>query len=200
MCAPRIETISPLRIAFRANRPPPWVPLRRTMVFGDRYEAAIMAPTWMTVPGGGRNFLGRAAAGPSDLASTPARGSGFRILPRAAKKPPKCGSFFAVGPGWWLNRHMDHQTDAPEGLGPSPVPPKLVLSNEVRASLQAVRVAQDAARVGARQQTLTTRVWFAASLAMLAAVGFTLAPRVARWRHGGVHAAPAAHPATTASE
>jgi tetratricopeptide (TPR) repeat protein len=95
---------------------------------------------------------------------------------------------------------MDHQTDAPEGLGPSPVPPKLVLSNEVRASLQAVRVAQDAARVRARQQTLTTRVWFAASLAMLAAVGFTLAPRVARWRHGGVHAAPAAHPATTASE
>lgn len=95
---------------------------------------------------------------------------------------------------------MDQQTDAPEGLGPSPVPPKLALSNEVRASLQAVRVAQEAARVRARQQTLTTRVWFAAAVAMLAAVGFTLAPRVARWRHGRVHAAPAALPAPTPAE
>jgi hypothetical protein len=95
---------------------------------------------------------------------------------------------------------MDQQTDAPEGLGPSPVPPKLVLSNEVRASLEAVRVAQEAARVRARQQTLTTRVWFAATVAMLAAAGFALAPRVARWRHGRVQAAPVARPAPTPAE
>ena len=67
---------------------------------------------------------------------------------------------------------------------------KLELSEEVLASLHAVRVAQEAARVRARRQTMQTRLWFATSVAVLALVAVAVAPRVARWRH-------AHRPATT---
>jgi tetratricopeptide (TPR) repeat protein len=68
------------------------------------------------------------------------------------------------------------------------------LSNEVRASLEAVRVAQEAARVRARRQTLRTRLWFA----MLVGAGFAAAiavgPRVVRWRQARTAAAAPARP------
>jgi tetratricopeptide (TPR) repeat protein len=73
------------------------------------------------------------------------------------------------------------------------MPVKLALSNEVRASLEAVRVAKEAARVRARQQTLRARLWFVAAVAGLAGIGFAVAPRVGRWRQARAHtAAPAA--------
>jgi tetratricopeptide (TPR) repeat protein len=44
---------------------------------------------------------------------------------------------------------------------------RLALSDEAKASLQAVRVAQEAARLQARRQTRVARLWFAASLGAL---------------------------------
>src|SRR5881296_2121520 len=41
MWPPLIATISPFRIARRANRPLPSIGLRRTCVLGDRYEAGM---------------------------------------------------------------------------------------------------------------------------------------------------------------
>src|SRR5262245_53354860 len=41
MCPPRIETISPFAMRFAAKSPRPCVPLTRTSVLGDRYDAAI---------------------------------------------------------------------------------------------------------------------------------------------------------------
>ncbi|HEY7374879.1 MAG TPA: hypothetical protein VIF57_22140 [Polyangia bacterium] len=73
------------------------------------------------------------------------------------------------------------------------MPPRLVLSDEVRASLAAVRVAQEAARVRARRQTVQTRFWFATSVAAAAAIAFAFAPRVARWRHGRAQPPVVAH-------
>jgi hypothetical protein len=37
-----MDTISPLRIAIAANSPRPCVPLDRTSVFGERYDAAAI--------------------------------------------------------------------------------------------------------------------------------------------------------------
>ena len=56
------------------------------------------------------------------------------------------------------------------------------LSDEVRASLEAVRVAQASAQMRARRQTVQARVWFAGLLGVIVLVGLALAPRVARWR------------------
>lgn len=69
------------------------------------------------------------------------------------------------------------------------------LSDEARASLEAVRVAQEAARMRARRQTTHARIWLVALLGagVFAAVSF--APRIARWRHARSHAATAARPA-----
>jgi tetratricopeptide (TPR) repeat protein len=98
---------------------------------------------------------------------------------------------------------MIEQTDVPAGTGPGvPVGSRPVLSQEVRASLEAVRVAREAAQVRARRQTMRARLWFAASLAALAGAGFVFAPRFAhRWHarahvRASIHAAPRA-PAPT---
>jgi hypothetical protein len=69
------------------------------------------------------------------------------------------------------------------------------LSDEVRASLEAVRVAQTAARLRARQQTVRTRVWLAALVGAAALVMFAVGPRVARRSHARAQAAPPARPA-----
>jgi len=71
--------------------------------------------------------------------------------------------------------------------------PRHALSAEVRASLEAVRVARDAARVRARRQTVQARIWFAASLAAAALAAFTFVPRIARWRHARAQVATTAH-------
>jgi len=77
------------------------------------------------------------------------------------------------------------QPDVPAGTAPSaPVmSARPALSNEVRASLDAIRVARDAARERARRQTVHARLWFAIMLAAAAGVAFAAAPRIARWRH-----------------
>src|SRR5207244_4317131 len=79
---------------------------------------------------------------------------------------------------------------------------KLALSDEARASLEAVRTAQEAARARARQQTVRARIWLAIWLAILAAAfGLTavaLGPRVARSWQPRAHA-PAAAPAPSSS-
>jgi hypothetical protein len=57
------------------------------------------------------------------------------------------------------------------------------LPEGARLSLEAVRIAQEAARVRARRQTLHTRFWFAVSLAAVTGAAFAMAPRVSRWAH-----------------
>jgi tetratricopeptide (TPR) repeat protein len=89
---------------------------------------------------------------------------------------------------WWLNRHMIEQTEVPMGPGVSAGAPKLALSEEVRASLQAVRVAQEAAHARSRKASMQARIWFATAVAALALAAFAVGPRVTRWRHGRVHA------------
>lgn len=59
-------------------------------------------------------------------------------------------------------------------------------------SLEAVRIAQEAARVRARRQTLHTRFWFAASLAAVTLAAFAMGPRVSRWAHARARKAVAA--------
>jgi hypothetical protein len=66
--------------------------------------------------------------------------------------------------------------------------PKLALSEEVRASLQAVRVAQEAAYARSRRATMRTRILFATAMGALALAAFTVGPRVTRWRHARVQA------------
>jgi len=107
--------------------------------------------------------------------------------------------FFAIRRERALNDLMMEQTEVLAGTGSdAPVmSPKLALSDEVRASLEAVRVAQQAARVRARRQTVRTRIWFATSVAAAALVAFAFGPRVARSRHAGPQAATAARPSPT---
>jgi tetratricopeptide (TPR) repeat protein len=97
---------------------------------------------------------------------------------------------------------MIEQPDVPAGAKPpAPVePPRPVRSQEVRASLEAVRVAREAAQIRARKQTMQARLWFAASLAALAGAGFVFAPRVSRWWHTRGHTPASAHAAARASQ
>jgi tetratricopeptide (TPR) repeat protein len=106
--------------------------------------------------------------------------------------------FFAIWRGRALNRLMIEQTDVPAGTRPDGpvVPPRPVLSNEVRASLEAVRAARDAALGRARRQTVQARVWFATMAAALATAAFVFAPRVARWRHARAQATIVPHVAS----
>jgi tetratricopeptide (TPR) repeat protein len=71
---------------------------------------------------------------------------------------------------------------------------RLALSDEAKASLQAVRVAQEAARLQARRQTRVARLWFAASLGALALAGFALGPRASHWWRARHHRSIAARP------
>ena len=68
------------------------------------------------------------------------------------------------------------------------------LSDEARASLEAVRVAQEAARLRARRQTTHARIWLVALLGAGVFAAVTFAPRVARWRHARSHAATSPRP------
>jgi hypothetical protein len=64
-----------------------------------------------------------------------------------------------------------------------------VLSQEVRASLEAVRVAQEEARLQARRQTRQARLWFATMVGVLALGGFAVGPRLSHWWHARRHKA-----------
>src|SRR5580765_6355108 len=87
------------------------------------------------------------------------------------------------------------QPDVPAGIGPTVplMPPKPALSNEVRASLDAIRVAREAARERARRQTVHARLWFAITLAAAAVGALAAGPRIVRWRHARAQPAARAH-------
>jgi len=57
------------------------------------------------------------------------------------------------------------------------------MSEEARASLQAVRLAQEAARLQARRQTQQARLWFLTAVGALVLGGITIAPRLSHWWH-----------------
>jgi tetratricopeptide (TPR) repeat protein len=98
------------------------------------------------------------------------------------------------------------QTDVPANAGPHAAvvsSPRTAYSAEVRASMEAIRVAREAAFVRARRQTLRTRLWFATSLAAIAVAAVAFGPRLPRWwqaRQARVHAPISAHPALRAPE
>jgi tetratricopeptide (TPR) repeat protein len=80
---------------------------------------------------------------------------------------------------------------------------KLPLSEQARASLESVRVAQEAARTRARRQTLYARIWLLMSMGAIALAVFNFGPRVvSRWRDPRVQAAtlPAATPQAAAPQ
>jgi len=78
---------------------------------------------------------------------------------------------------------MSEQSDVMSGPGVPLVSLKLALSKEVRASLEAVRVAEEKARLRARRQTVQARAWLAT---MVGIIGLTavVAPRLAHWWKG----------------
>lgn len=77
---------------------------------------------------------------------------------------------------------MLEQPDTGESRGVALVSLKLALSQEARASLAAVRVAQESAQRRARQQTMQARIWLALLVGAVALGAVTLRPRVAEWR------------------
>ena len=92
---------------------------------------------------------------------------------------------------------MMEQPEVIVASGITPASLKRALSEEVRASLEAVRVAQENARRRARRQTLQTRIWFVVLVAVVGAGIAVLRPRLAH--HGRpqnaafVHPSPVAH-------
>jgi hypothetical protein len=89
---------------------------------------------------------------------------------------------------------MLEQPDIGESHGVAIVSLKLALSQETRASLAAVRVAQESAQRRARQQTMQARIWLALLVGAVALGAVTSRPRVAAWRRAR---AKAAQPART---
>lgn len=79
----------------------------------------------------------------------------------------------------------------------SPASPGRGLSPEVRASLEAVRVAQVGARQRARRQTMKARIWFTIVMAAIGFAAVAVAPRLARIRHPRPHGSPSIGVATT---
>jgi tetratricopeptide (TPR) repeat protein len=84
---------------------------------------------------------------------------------------------------------MLEQPDTGESRGVAIVSLKLALSQETRASLAAVRVAQESAQRRARQQTMQARIWLALLVGAAALGAVTLKPRVAEWRQSRAKAA-----------
>ena len=79
------------------------------------------------------------------------------------------------------------------------VMPARELSDEVRASLDAVREAQTAARLRAHRQTVRTRIWSVTVIGAVAVVAFVVGPRVARGRYARTQAAKTATASTATS-
>jgi len=84
---------------------------------------------------------------------------------------------------------MLEQPEIGESRGVAIVSLKLALSQEVRASLAAVRVAQESAQRRARQQTMQARIWLALLVGAVALGAVVSRPRVARWRQSRAKAA-----------
>jgi tetratricopeptide (TPR) repeat protein len=95
---------------------------------------------------------------------------------------------------------MLEQPEMAENHGVALVSLKLALSQETRASLAAVRVAQESAQRRARQQTMQARIWLALLVGAVALGAVTLRPRVAAWRRSRAETAkPASTPPRTPS-
>jgi tetratricopeptide (TPR) repeat protein len=86
---------------------------------------------------------------------------------------------------------MIHQSEGTEALGVPVMSLKLELSDEARASLEAVRVAQEDARRRAREQTRQARIWFALGLGIAGTLG-VFGPRVVRARRARAQVAAVA--------
>jgi tetratricopeptide (TPR) repeat protein len=93
---------------------------------------------------------------------------------------------------------MEQPEVAAAAISISIVPPRPPLSDDVRASLEAVRLAQEDARERARRETVRTRIGFATAVVAVVAVAFAFGPRAARWRHARAHAATPARLAPAA--
>ena len=93
---------------------------------------------------------------------------------------------------------MLEQPETGENRGVAIVSLKLALSQEARASLTAVRVAQESAQKRARRQTMETRLGVALLLGAAALGAVASGPRLARWRQSraqAVHAVRTSPPA-----
>ena len=77
---------------------------------------------------------------------------------------------------------MLEQPEMGERRGVAIVSLKLALSQETRASLAAVRAAQEGAQRRARRQTMQARIRFALLVGAVALGAGSLRPRLARWR------------------
>jgi tetratricopeptide (TPR) repeat protein len=105
---------------------------------------------------------------------------------------------FAVQAGQWLNHRMMEQAEVIAGSGIQTTSPKRALPEEVRASLEAVRVAQENARRRTRRETLHARIWF---VVLVGAVGVGIAG-LRPWveRHGRPRTAESVHPSPVARQ
>jgi tetratricopeptide (TPR) repeat protein len=93
---------------------------------------------------------------------------------------------------------MLEQPDTGESRGVAIVSLKLALSQETRASLAAVRLAQESAQRRARQQTRQARIWFALLLGAVALGAVGVRPWVAHWRQTRAKTAKPARPSPIA--
>ncbi len=82
------------------------------------------------------------------------------------------------------------QSDVSVEVRVPPPSPGRGLSAEVRASLEAVRVAQVGARQRARRQTMKARIWFTIVMGAVGFAAVAVAPRLARIRHARPHGSP----------
>jgi tetratricopeptide (TPR) repeat protein len=80
---------------------------------------------------------------------------------------------------------FEHVDDGSSGVLASFSGIKLPLSEEARASLAAVRAAQEAARLRARRETVRTRLWFGAIVVAIAVVVVVIGPRAKHAPAGG---------------
>jgi tetratricopeptide (TPR) repeat protein len=95
---------------------------------------------------------------------------------------------------------MLEQSETGEGRAVAIVSLKLALSEETRASLAAVRVAQESAHRRARRQTLQARICFALLVGAVALGAGPLRPRLAHWRQSRAKPAQAARTSRIAPE
>jgi hypothetical protein len=95
---------------------------------------------------------------------------------------------------------MLEQPDTEERSGFAIVSLKLALSQETRASLAAVRVAQESAQRRARRQTMETRIGVTLLLGAAALGAVALRPHLAHWRQSRAAAAKSTPTSLVATE
>jgi tetratricopeptide (TPR) repeat protein len=78
---------------------------------------------------------------------------------------------------------MTEQTEVPAGATAASVSLRRALSDDARASLEAVRAAQEAAQVRIRRQTVQTRIWFAAATGTVGLLALALSLHMVSRRH-----------------